>query len=337
MLPSLLVTGGAGFIGSHTAFLLSQIGYKLIIIDSFKHHQHFAPTWATVIKQDISNVKALDALFKEYDIKAVMHFAASIEVGESVINPGLFYENNVSNTIGLLNVMRTNNVKKIIFSSSCAVFGSPQTITLCEEHPKKPLSPYGTTKLIVETILEDYRKAYGMEYVILRYFNAAGAWPEFGLGEQHEPETHIIPLLLRAALHRKPFTVFGTDYPTPDGTALRDYVHVRDIAQAHVLALKHLEEGRPSDSFNLGTGKAISVKEMLEAVERVTHTELPIVWGERRAGDPARLEANPTKANLLLNWHPHYSDIDFILQSALAFYNSLPLKNTDQKQKVAAL
>ncbi|MGE0009439.1 MAG: UDP-glucose 4-epimerase GalE [Candidatus Babeliales bacterium] len=332
MLPAILVTGGAGYIGSHTALLLAQLGYQIIIVDSFKHKQHFNPSWATVIEQDIGDRKALDALFATHNIKAVMHFAASIEVGESVKNPALFYENNVSNTIGLLQVMLNHGVNKIIFSSSCAVFGNPEGLTLHEEHPKRPLSPYGSTKYMVETILEDFHKAYGLEYVILRYFNAAGAWPEFGLGEQHEPETHIIPLLLRAALQRKPFTVFGTDYPTPDGTALRDYVHVRDIAQAHVLAFKHLEKGRPSDSFNLGTGNAISVKQMLEAVERVTHTQVPVVWGERRAGDPARLQAAPEKAHMILNWHPQYSEIDFILQSALAFHTNLPLKHEPMRE-----
>lgn len=320
MLPTILVTGGAGYIGSHTALLLAQLGYQLLIVDSFLHKQQFAPTWATVIEQDIGDTKALDALFTDHDIHAVMHFAACIEVGQSVTDPARFYKNNVSNTLGLLQAMLRHGVKKIIFSSSCAVFGNPQGVTLNEEHAKNPLSPYGTTKMMVETILEDFHKAYGLEYVILRYFNAAGGWPEFGLGEKHDPETHIIPLLLNAAVKRKPFTVFGTNYPTPDGTALRDYVHVRDIGQAHVLALQHLEQGRPSDSFNLGTGNSISVKQMIEAVERVTHTELPIVWGERRAGDPARLQADPTKAHLILNWHPQYSDIDFILQSAFAFY-----------------
>ena len=320
MLPSILITGGAGYIGSHTALLLAQLGYQLIIVDSFVHKQQFAPTWATVIQQDIGNTQALDDIFASHNIQAVMHFAACIEVGQSVIDPARFYENNVKNTLGLLNCMLKHGVKKIIFSSSCAVFGSPEQPTLNEEHSKKPLSPYGNTKMMVETILEDFHKAYGLEYVILRYFNAAGAWPEHGLGEQHDPETHIIPLLLRAVLSGKPFTVFGNDYPTPDGTAIRDYVHVRDIAQAHVLALKHLEHGNPSDSFNLGTGNGISVKQMVEAVERVTHCKLPIIWGARRAGDPAILQADPTKAHTLLNWHPHYSDIDFILQSALAFH-----------------
>ncbi len=334
MPPSILVTGGAGYIGSHTSFLLTQLGYQVIIIDAFKHHQQFAPQWATVVKQDIGDAKALDEIFKNNSIEAVMHFAANIEVGESVKNPAIFYENNVSTSITLLQCMLKHGVKKIIFSSSCAVFGNPQSLALDENHTKQPLSPYGTTKLMVETILEDCRKAYGLEYVILRYFNAAGAWPDHGLGEQHEPETHIIPLLLRAALQRKPFTIFGTDYPTPDGTALRDYVHVRDIAQAHVLGLKHVQEGRPSDSFNLGTGESISVKQMVEAVKRITHTELPIVWGERRAGDPARLQANPEKAHAILNWQPQYSDIDFILQSALAFHMSMPLQTHTQKMAV---
>lgn len=321
MLPTILVTGGAGYIGSHTALLLSQLGYQVVIVDSFVYKQQFCPSWATVIPQDIEDQEALEKIFNAYPIDAVMHFAASIEVGESVKDPAKFYRNNVTNSLTLFSCMLKHGVKKIIFSSSCAVFGNPEQPLLTETHSKKPLSPYGATKAMVETILEDFHNAYGLEYVVLRYFNAAGAWPEHGLGEQHEPETHIIPLLLRAALMGKPFTIFGTDYPTSDGSAIRDYVHVRDIGEAHVLALKHLEQGNPSDSFNLGTGNGISVKQMVEAVKRVTRKDTSIVWADRRAGDPAILQADPTKAQTILNWRPKYSDIDFILQSALAFYS----------------
>lgn len=316
---SILIAGGAGYIGSHTAFLLAQLGYHIIIFDAFLHNQLFSPSWATVIKGDIENTQMLSDIFTSYKIDAVMHFAANIEVGESVKDPAKFYNNNVAKTLNLLNAMHKHNVNKFIFSSSCAVYGTPQYMPLTEDHPKNPISPYGKTKLMTELMLEDFCKAYSLSYVALRYFNAAGALPQEGLGEQHIPETHVIPLLLQSAYEGTTFNVFGTDYPTPDGTAIRDYVHVLDIARAHVLALQYLEAGNSSDSFNLGTGTGVSVKEMIHAVETVCKKMLPIIWAGRRAGDPAILVANASKAEQKLGWKPQHSSLEAIIQSAYDF------------------
>lgn len=319
MQSTIIVTGGAGYIGSHTAYLLARHGYHVIIIDSFVHNQYFNPPWATVIKSDYADIKTLKELFSQYNVHALIHFAACIEVGESVKNPFKFYENNVSKTITLVQTMLEFSIKKIIFSSSCAIYGIPERLPLTEDHPKNPISPYGATKHMIETILHDAQIAYGLQYVSLRYFNAAGALPEECLGEQHKPETHIIPLLLRAAHQEAPFTIFGNDYQTKDGTPIRDYLHVLDIAQAHLCALQHLEHDNPSDCFNLGTGHGISVKEMIEQVEKTTRTSIKKIYEKRRAGDPAILVADPSKANTILQWHPRYSDLGFILQSALAY------------------
>ena len=317
---TILITGGAGYIGSHTAFILAQLGYNLIILDAFLHNQIFNPPWATVIKGDIENTELLEKIFASYNINAVMHFAANIEVGESVKNPYKFYYNNVVKTLNLLTIMRKYNVTKFVFSSSCAVYGIPQFLPLTEEHSKNPISPYGKTKLMVEMMLEDFSNAYNLKYVSLRYFNAAGALPQQGLGEQHIPETHIIPLLFESVHQETTFNIFGNDYSTPDGTAIRDYVHVLDIAQAHVLALNYLENGNSSDSFNLGIGKGISVKELIQVVEMISKKRIAINWAERRAGDPSILVADPSKAEKILGWKPQYSSINTIVQSAYDFY-----------------
>jgi UDP-glucose 4-epimerase len=330
-MQTILIAGGAGYIGSHTAYLLAKHGFQVIIIDSFVHQQQFSPSWATIIRGDFADIQLLEKIFTQYQISAVMHFAAFIEVGQSVKNPLAFYENNVSKTITLLQTMLQHNVRHVIFSSSCAVYGIPEYLPLTEEHPKRPISPYGKTKLMIEEVLTDAAKAYDFKYVSLRYFNAAGALPEEELGEQHKPETHIIPLLLQAARNQSPFTVFGNDYQTKDGTAIRDYLHVLDIAQAHVLALHHLQQGNPSDYFNLGTGNGFSVKEMIETVEQLHHCSLKIIWEKRRAGDPSILVADPYKARSILQWQPRFSDIEFIIRSAMAFdcsFNKVsPLKN----------
>lgn len=319
MKPTILVTGGAGYIGSHTAHALAQLGYNIVVIDSFLHKQQFNPPWATIIKKDFADIAALNEIFTTYSVQAVMHFAAFIEVGLSVTDPHAFYENNVSKTVTLLHAMKTHGVNNLIFSSSCAIYGHPEYTPLTEDHPKNPLSPYGHSKLMVETILKDFETAYGLRSVALRYFNACGALPEEHLGEQHKPETHIIPLLLRAAIDKNPFTIFGNDYPTKDGTAIRDYLHVRDIAHAHVCALRHLQQGHPSDAFNLGTGKGYSVKEMIDSIELICRTQIKTVWAKRRAGDAPLLVADPNRAHTILNWQPHFSDLDFIVKSAYAF------------------
>lgn len=330
---TILITGGAGYIGSHVAYLFAQQGYAVILLDNFIHNQHCNPPWATIIKADYADTAVLEQIFLHNTIKAVVHCAALIEVGESVNNPGAYYETNVAKTITLLKTMVKHGVKKCIFSSSCAVYGVPEYVPLTEEHPKKPISPYGTTKLMVETILHDFQKAYGLEFVSLRYFNAAGALPEEGLGEQHVPESHLIPRALQAALEQTPFHVYGDDYATKDGTAVRDFVHVLDIAHAHRLALIHLDKGNPSDSFNLGTGTGFSIKEIIETVQKVCHASIKTFFEKRRSGDPALLIADPMRAETILGWKPLYSNLEYIIQSAYAFaLMSKPKSVQSQKQ-----
>jgi len=317
--PTILITGGAGYIGSHTGYLFAQQGYKVILLDTFIHNQQCNPSWATIIKKDFADQQTLDHIFTHNSIKAVVHCAALIEVGESVNNPGTYYETNVAKTIKLLQTMVQHGIKKCIFSSSCAVYGTPEYLPLTEEHTKKPISPYGTTKLMIEMILHDFQKAYGLEYICLRYFNAAGALPEEGLGEQHIPESHLIPRALQSALEQTPFHIYGNDYATKDGTAIRDFVHVLDIGHAHRLALEHLDKGLPSDAFNLGTGTGFSINEIIEMVQKVCHVPIKTVLEKRRAGDPALLIANPLRAESILGWKPHYSNLEYIIKSAHAF------------------
>lgn len=317
MKQAILITGGAGYIGSHAAYFMAQQGYEVIILDALLHGQSFNHPWAMLIQKDFADQQALDAIFSTYAIDAVMHFAAFIEVGKSVREPLAFYENNMSKTITLLQTMLKYNVKKFIFSSSCAVYGIPQKLPLTEDHPKNPISPYGTSKLMVEMALQDAHEAHGLQYVALRYFNAAGALPGSGLSEYHEPETHIIPLLLRAAQENKPFYVYGADYPTPDGTCIRDYLHVMDIAQAHAKALEYLHTGNDSRCFNLGTGTGYSVAQLIDTVQRITGKTVNVILHDRRAGDPARLVADPGLAIQCLEWKPKYSDMDHIIQSVV--------------------
>ncbi len=332
--PAVLITGGAGYIGSHIAYLCAQHNYKIIIIDLFIHNQYFNPSWATIFKGDFSDKKLLTDISSQYDIKAVIHCAAFIEVGQSVTNPSSYYENNVAKTLVLLQTMIEHGIKKIVFSSSCAVYGNPEFLPLVEDHPKKPISPYGKTKLMVEMILNDFQQAYGLEYVCLRYFNAAGALPEEGLGEQHIPESHLIPRILDAALKQTPFTIFGNDYETKDGTAIRDYVHVLDIAQAHLLALHHLDARKPSDCFNLGTGYGFSIKEIIEVVEKVCHIKIKSIPEKRRAGDPAILVADPLRVETILGWKRNYSQLEYIIKSAYTFEI---YKNNQLKEKILEL
>lgn len=322
MKPTVLIAGGAGYIGSHTALLMAQKGYKIIILDTLIHGQTFDHSWATLIQKDFADVQTLDEIFTHNNVQAVMHFAAFIEVGRSVKEPFAFYENNVTKTLILLERMIKHNVKKFIFSSSCAVYGIPTQIPLIEDHQKHPISPYGTSKLMVEMALQELHTAYDLQFVGLRYFNASGALPEFGLKEQHKPETHVLPLLIEAALQGKPFYIFGDDYPTPDGTCIRDFLHVADIADAHAKALEYLQANKPSDFFNLGTGSGFSIKELISAVEHITNRKIQTVIHRRRAGDPAQLVADPTRAFNALHWKPEHSDLNYILQTASAQYTS---------------
>lgn len=316
MKKTILVTGGAGYIGSHTAYLMTKLGYKVIIIDKLLHGQNFNHSWATLIKADFSDEQVLDSIFSEHKIDAVLHFAAFIEVGESVKRPKDFYDNNVVKTLKLLSKMLEYDVKKIVFSSSCAIYGTPQKLPLNENHPAAPINPYGKNKLTVEFALQDYAQSYGLQYISLRYFNAAGALPEQELGEQHNPETHIIPLMLRAIKNNIPFKIFGADYNTPDGTCIRDYIHVLDLAQAHVLAFEYMNETGKSDFFNLGSEKGYSVKEMISATEKICGLKMNIQICDRRPGDADILVADSTKIKNILGWKPKYSNLDSILQSA---------------------
>ncbi len=330
-MKTILITGGAGYIGSHAAYLMQKKGYKLIILDNFWQNQTFNHSWAQVINGYFADKKILETIFKENQIESVMHFAAFIEVGESVKNPLKYYENNVVKTLDLLNLMLKHNVKKFIFSSSCAVYGIPQYLPLNENHPTNPINPYGKCKLIIEEVLKDLDKSDNLKFVSLRYFNAAGALPEENLGEQHLNETHLIPLLLRAAKDNKCFKIFGDDYQTKDGSCIRDFVHVLDIAQAHILALEYLNENK-SDFFNLGTGHGFSVKEIISSMEKILKTKIRIEIAARREGDPAILVADSTKANNILKWSPKYSDLNNILKSALEFEDILIFKKFKKKE-----
>lgn len=320
MKSTILITGGAGYIGSHAAYTLTKQGYSVIVID-LDIEKNKVPG-AVYIKGDCGDRQLLETVFSRYSIDAVMHFAAFIEVGESVKDPLKFYENNVAKTVVLLQAMCAYGVKKFIFSSSCAVYGIPEVLPLTEEHVKKPISPYGKTKLMIEMILEDLAKAYGLQYVVLRYFNAAGALPEQNLGERHHPESHLVPVLLRAAQSRTPFAVFGTDFKTPDGSCVRDYLHVLDIADAHARAFGYLSAGGASDCFNLGTGNGCSVKQMIALIEKITGKHIHAVYGQSREGDPAELVACPDKAKAVLGWGPRHSALEGMVRDAYEFDQS---------------
>lgn len=316
MSKTVLVTGGAGYIGSHTSYLLSNHGYKVIILDDLVYNQPYTCPWATFIKGDIANSSLLDVLFSDYQIDVVMHFAAFIEVGQSVEQPRRFYDNNVVKTLNLLNKMSDWGINKFVFSSSCAVYGLPRYLPMDEQHPFAPMSAYGKNKLCIEYVLQDYAQAYDLQYVSLRYFNAAGCLGQLGLGEFHKPETHVIPNLMRALLQDKEFFIFGNDYVTIDGTCVRDYVHVLDIAQAHVLACEYMLQESGSQVFNLGTGTGYSVKQLIDAAEKISKKVVRTVYAERRPGDVPTLVADNAKIKNFLGWCPQYSDLFSIMQAA---------------------
>lgn len=312
-----LVTGGAGYIGAHSVRQLQRAGYETLIVDNLIYgHREFLEKSEYLIG-DLQDRAFVESVFARYAISAVMHFAAFAYVGESVSEPAKYYRNNVVATLNLLDAMRAHRVRYFIFSSTCATYGEPEQIPIPETHPQNPVNPYGRSKLMIEHILRDYDHAYGIKSVSLRYFNAAGADPEGDIGEDHTPETHLIPLLLDVALGRRPFiTIYGDDYPTPDGTCIRDYIHVSDLADAHVLGLKYLEAGGQSDAFNLGNGQGFSVKEVHRAAERITGKPIRAVIGPRRPGDPARLVGSAEKAQRILGWHPKFADLDTIIRTA---------------------
>lgn len=313
----ILVVGGAGYIGSHVNKLLSQKGYKTLVYDNLIcGHKEFVK-WGEFILGDLNDIEQLRLVFTKYNIDAVMHFSAFTSVAESVENPEKYYINNVSNTLNLLHVMKEFDCKYFIFSSTCAVYGNPEYLPIDEKHPLNPINPYGQSKLMVEYMLEDYSKAYDFKYVALRYFNAAGADVDCEIGEKHDPETRLIPLTLDVAIGRKEdIKVFGTDYETHDGTAIRDYIHVTDLAEAHILALEYLKNGGSSDVFNLGNEVGYSVFEVIKKVQEIVGVEIKYSCVKRRAGDPPMLIANAKKAKDILGWQPKLSQLDVILKTA---------------------
>lgn len=312
-----LVTGGAGYIGAHAVRELKKAGYEVVIFDNLIYGHRELAQGEQLIVGELENAALLRDVFAEHRVEAVMHFAAFAYVGESVENPAKYYRNNVAATLNLLDVMREAKVHRLIFSSTCATYGEPQDIPISESHPQNPINPYGASKLMVERILQDYSKAYGLKYVVLRYFNAAGADESGEIGEDHNPETHLIPLVLDAALgRRKHITIYGTDYDTPDGTCIRDYIHVTDLALAHILGLKYLENGGASDVFNLGNGNGFSVREVIETAKAITGAEIPVVEGARRAGDPAKLIGSAEKAKRVLGWKPKFNQLETIIATA---------------------
>ena len=315
-----LVTGGAGYIGSHVCKALRRAGYHPVVLDNLQYGHEWAVNWGPLAKGDILDRARLDEVFAAYSPEAVIHFAAYAYVGESVIDPGKYYRNNVVGTLALVEAMRDHGVGKIVFSSSCATYGNPETLPIREETPQRPINPYGSSKAMAERVLADFGAAHGLATTVLRYFNAAGADPENEIGESHDPETHLIPLLLDAASGRRSeVTVFGTDYPTHDGTCVRDYIHVSDLAEAHVKALSALFDDGRSSIYNLGNGRGFSVREVIDAVERITGLTVPVVFGDRRAGDPAALISDASKARDELEWRPRFAEIDEIVRTAWAW------------------
>ena len=319
MSRSVLVTGGAGYIGSHACKALAAAGYLPVTVDNLCAGHARAVQWGPLVQADVADRAALDAVFREHRPLGVLHFAAHIQVGESVRDPGKYYGNNCVGTLRLLEAMRDHGCGRIVFSSTCAVYGDPQKLPLDESHPQWPVNPYGWSKFTVERMIEDFHRAHGVANLRLRYFNAAGADPDGDLGEDHEPETHLIPLVLRAALGSGPaLTVFGQDYDTPDGTCVRDYIHVSDLAQAHVAALEFLERGG-SLALNLGTGQGYSVRQVVEAAARVTGRNVPLSVGPRREGDPPVLVADPGLARRTLSWTLQHPDLDAMIAHAWAW------------------
>jgi UDP-glucose 4-epimerase len=313
----ILVVGGAGYIGSHMVKMLLGAGHDIITLDNLSSGHRDAVLGGMFVEGDLAEAGCLKHVFEIYQPEAVMHFASYIQVGESVRKPDIYYRNNVTNTLNLLDTMLEFDVKKFIFSSTAAVFGEPDYVPIDEIHPNRPLNPYGRSKWMIEQVLADYDKAFELRSVCLRYFNAAGADPEGQLGERHDPETHLIPLILQAASGRREnIQVFGRDYDTPDGTCIRDYIHIVDLCSAHLAALEYLNKGGSSDRFNLGNGAGFSVQEVIEAVEKVSGKHVKVINGPRRENDPARLVADSKRAKSLLAWNPEYTSLETIVRHA---------------------
>lgn len=319
-LMNILVIGGAGYIGSHMVQMLGQRGCDVTTLDNLSGGHRDAVLAGRFVHGDLADTALLTGLLAHGRFHAVMHFASFIQVGESVAQPAKYYRNNVANTLNLLEVMQAFGVKRFIFSSTAATFGEPLYTPIDEAHPQQPINPYGRTKLMVEQVLSDLDAAWGLQSVSLRYFNAAGACPHGRLGERHDPETHLIPLVLQAANGRRPHIgVFGRDYDTPDGTCIRDYIHIEDLCQAHWLALQHLMDGGQREAFNLGNGDGFSVQQVIDTARTVTGREIRAVDGPRRAGDPAVLVADSRRAQQMLGWKPAYPDLATIVEHAWAW------------------
>ena len=318
-----LVTGGAGYVGSHAVRELSRAGIPYVVLDNLvRGHREFVPADHLVVG-DIADEALVRDLLSTHGVTDVMHFAAYAYVGESVVDPARYYVNNLAATILFLRCVIEAGVHSFVFSSTCATYGDPESTPIREDHPQRPVNPYGATKLMVERVLRDFDKAYGLRHVCLRYFNAAGADPDGGLGEVHDPETHLLPLVLQTALGLRPHVqIFGTDYATPDGTCIRDYVHVTDLASAHLLALRHLKDGGASDAFNLGNGQGFSVREVVEKARQATGRKIATVDAPRRPGDPDRLVGSAEKAMAVLGWKPKYQSLESIIETAWSGHGS---------------
>lgn len=326
LMKTILVTGGAGYIGSHTVLELLESGYFPIVYDNLSTGHREAVLGGKLIVGDLADCKKLDRVFKRYKPEAVIHFAASIEVEESVKDPEKYFQNNLLNGLNLLQVMRRNNVFKIIFSSTAAVYGNPKRVPIKEESSLAPVNPYGLSKLMFEQILNCFSSAYQFKAISLRYFNAAGADPEGRIGEMSKKPTHLITRAILTALGKYPYLeIYGTDYPTPDGTCIRDYIHVKDLASAHILALKKLDQEKFSSAYNLGTGRGFSVLEVIKATKEVTGIDFAVKEGPRRAGDPVILVASPKKAKSELGFRPKYSDLETIIKTAWRWHKSRPI------------
>ncbi len=320
----ILITGGAGYIGSHINKTMNKAGYETLIVDNLINGYEEAIQWGFFEEADLKDYKTLTKIFQQNDIEGVIHCAAFISVAESVKNPVMYLKNNYQNTLNLIRVMKENKVDKFIFSSTAALYGIPETIPIKENTPLKPINPYGQSKLLVEKMLKREADEANIKYTSLRYFNAAGADPETQIGENHQPETHLIPLVLDTAIgKRTTISIFGDDYDTPDGTCIRDYIHVCDLAQAHLLAYKYLEENNESKIYNLGNGEGFSVKEVIETCKKVTKAPIPTLIESRREGDPARLVADSTKIKEELKWKPKYPKLEQIVETAWKWHQKL--------------
>lgn len=318
---SVLIVGGAGYIGSQTVKCLARAGYRPVVLDNLAQGHRWAVKWGPLVVGDLSDAALVERVLAEHRVTSVIHFAAYANVGESMENPRKYFRNNVANTLNLLDAMVDCGVRHIVFSSTCATYGEPKEVPIDESHSQHPVNPYGESKLAVERILHWYSLAYSIRFAALRYFNAAGADPEGEIGEDHDPETHLIPLAIRAASEGgSELSIYGTDYPTPDGTAIRDYIHVADLAEAHRLALEHLAHGGESLQLNLGTGSGHSVRQVIAAVESISGRRVRVREAGRRSGDPPVLVADARRAGSVLRWHPAYPGIDAIVEHAYAWH-----------------